>query len=111
MVTQNLDNNFKFKVIILLFLETLRIRSPLAHIIRQCTEPVEVEFPKGKLVKFEVGDMLYIPAQSLFMDSEYYEDPLEFNPDRFSAENGGVKSYVDRGIFFPFGNGPSKELK
>ena len=55
--------------------------------------------------------MLYIPAQSLFMDSEYYEDPLEFIPDRFSAENGGVKSYVDRGIFFPFGNGPSKELK
>lgn len=77
---------------------------------RQCTEPVEIEFPKGKKVKFEVGDQIYIPAHSIFMDPEYFENPQEFNPDRFSAENGGVRSYIDRGVFFPFGQGISKNF-
>lgn len=40
------------------------------------------------------------------MDPEYYPDPKKFDPDRFSPENGGAKSFIERGVFLPFGIGP-----
>lgn len=40
------------------------------------------------------------------MDPEYYPNPTKFDPDRFSPENGGIKSFIDRGLFLPFGIGP-----
>ena len=55
---------------------------------------------------FENKSVIYIPLLSIHLDPEYYEDPLQFNPDRFSIENGGAKKYKDQGVFFPFGDGP-----
>lgn len=104
----NLKNPVKFKKIRLL--ESLRLHYVVAHFARTCVEPVEIEFPKGKRVKFDVGDTVYLPVYEIFRDPEYFEKPLEFNPDRFSEENGGVKAFMDRGTFFPFGNGPSKDF-
>ena len=43
---------------------------------------------------------------SIQRDEKYYDEPLKFNPDRFSVENGGVKAYRDQFVFFPFGDGP-----
>lgn len=39
-------------------------------------------------------------------DAEYYPNPLEFIPERFDEEHGGVKAYRDKGVFLTFGDGP-----
>lgn len=79
---------------------------PGTHLSRQCTEAVEVELPKDKKMFFEEGNIIMMPIMPIHMDPEYYSNPTKFDPDRFSPENGGVKQYIDRGVFIPFGNGP-----
>lgn len=71
-----------------------------------CIEEITLNLPKGRSVSFVPGDLIYFPIQSVFKDSEYFENPLIFDPDRFAPERGGVKEYIDRGVFFPFGMGP-----
>jgi len=63
---------------------------------RFCTDPITLHLPKEKKVHFVSGYVVYIPI----------ENPLQFNPERFSPENGGLKAFMDRCIFFPFGMGP-----
>lgn len=46
--------------------------------MRECTENVTIES-----IPFEKGDAVLIPTYSIHRDSEYYEDPDTFNPDRF----------------------------
>lgn len=71
-----------------------------------CTEDIVLDTPKDNQIQLTKGDVVYIPARSIFKDPEFFENPLKFDPDRFSAENGGVKRYIDSGVFFPFGLGP-----
>lgn len=71
-----------------------------------CNEPVEVDLPKDKKLFFERNSVILIPIISIHLDPEYYPEPKKFNPDRFAPENGGVKSFIDRGVFLPFGAGP-----
>lgn len=71
-----------------------------------CSEPVEVDLPKDKKLFFEKGLTLLFPIAAIHLDSEYYPEPKKFDPDRFSPENGGVKTYIERGVFLPFGYGP-----
>lgn len=61
---------------------------------------------KDKKVDIEVGTVVYIPIYSLHNDPEYYPNPNVFDPDRFSAANGGLKAYRDKGVFLGFGDGP-----
>lgn len=37
---------------------------------------------------------------------DFYTNPEQFIPERFDRENGGVKSFEDRGILAPFSDGP-----
>lgn len=62
--------------------------------------------PKDKKVYFEKNTILLFPVLSLHKDPEYYPNPEKFDPDRFSSENGGIKSFIERGVFLPFGLGP-----
>jgi cytochrome P450 len=71
-----------------------------------CTEDITLPLPKDKTLKMVKGDIAYIPLQSFYKDPDYFDNPLQFDPDRFSPENGGLKAYLDRGVFFPFGQGP-----
>lgn len=71
-----------------------------------CNESVEVDLPKDKKLLFEEGSVAIFPIAAIHMDPEYYPNPTQFSPDRFSPENGGIKAYIDRGVFLPFGNGP-----
>ncbi|KAG5669104.1 hypothetical protein PVAND_017001 [Polypedilum vanderplanki] len=102
----NYDNVQELEYLDQILYESLRMHNPALYLARMCTEDIELELPKDKKVKMVKGDLAYIPVQSIFMDSDYFENPTQFNPDRFSAENGGVKAYMDRGVFFPFGAGP-----
>ena len=87
-------------------IESLRLHPPGYYLHKQCNEAVEIDLPKDKKMFFDNKSVIYIPLMSIHQDPEYYEDPLQFNPDRFSAENGGAKKYKDQGVFFPFGDGP-----
>jgi cytochrome P450 family 28 len=76
------------------------------YLSRYCNESIEVELPKDKKLFIEQGTILLFPIHSFLKDSEYFPDPEKFDPDRFSPENGGVKAFIDRGVFMPFGTGP-----
>lgn len=43
---------------------------------------------------------------TLKLFSEYYPNPHTFNPERFNEEHGGIKSFRDRCVLLPFGEGP-----
>lgn len=71
-----------------------------------CTEPITFTDYDDKKVAIDRGTIVTMPIYSIHMDSQYYPDPEKFDPERFSAENGGMKTYKDRGLFLAFGDGP-----
>lgn len=86
--------------------ESLRMHPPAATLSRRCTEKIELNGPKDKKIFIEPGTILNIPIYSVHRDAEYYENPDEFNPERFDPENGGIKVFRDKGVLMPFGDGP-----
>ncbi|XP_057619734.1 cytochrome P450 3A11-like [Chionomys nivalis] len=78
--------------------ETLRLYSISDRLQRVCKEDVEMNgvfIPKGTVV--------IIPIFSLHRDPQYWPEPEEFRPERFSKENKGrINPYV----YMPFGYGP-----
>lgn len=86
--------------------ETLRLHSPGSHLTRYCNESVEIDLPKDKKLLVDSGTVIIFPIVSIQMDPEFYPNPTKFDPDRFAPENGGVKSFIERGVYLPFGNGP-----
>lgn len=86
--------------------ETLRLYPGVAQLGKICT--IETEFTgfKGYPLKIEKGMTLLIPVYSIHRNPEYFENPEEFIPARFSPENGGVKKYEDSCTYLAFGAGP-----
>nr|XP_014102334.2 probable cytochrome P450 309a1 [Bactrocera oleae] len=84
--------------------ETLRMISPITFKPRLCTESTEFVLDDGRRIPIEVGQVVTIPIFSYLHDAEYFEDPLEFKPDRF--ENVDISELTKRGIFLPFSDGP-----
>lgn len=62
--------------------------------------------PKDKKLLIKKGEILLFPVAAIQLDPEHFPNPYKFDPERFSPENGGVKEFIDRGVFLPFGNGP-----
>ncbi|XP_070617433.1 cytochrome P450 3A29-like isoform X9 [Erythrolamprus reginae] len=78
--------------------ETLRLYPTAARLDRVCKKTVElhgVTIPKGTVV--------IIPAYVLHRIPEYWSEPEEYKPERFSKEN---KESRDQYVFLPFGVGP-----
>ncbi|KFO91421.1 Cytochrome P450 3A29, partial [Buceros rhinoceros silvestris] len=78
--------------------ESLRLFPAGGRIQRVCKKTVEINgvtIPKDMVVM--------IPAYVLHRDPEYWPEPEEFRPERFSKEN---KESVDPYTFLPFGAGP-----
>ncbi|KAJ6659793.1 hypothetical protein lerEdw1_018509 [Lerista edwardsae] len=78
--------------------ETLRLYPPGVGLERACKQTVQmngVTFPKGSVV--------VIPTTLLHRIPEYWPEPDEFRPERFSKEN---KESRDPYVFLPFGAGP-----
>lgn len=71
-----------------------------------CTDDITLtDYNDHKLI-VEKGMTVHIPTYSIHNDEEHYKNPQTFDPDRFSAENGGLKRYKDKGVFLSFGDGP-----
>ncbi|XP_067317878.1 cytochrome P450 3A9-like [Anolis sagrei] len=78
--------------------ETQRLYPLGGRIERVCKKDVEINgvtIPKGVVVM--------IPPYNLHRDPEYWPEPEEFRPERFSKEN---KESVDPYTYLPFGAGP-----
>jgi cytochrome P450 len=78
--------------------EALRLGGPTPAIMRIAREDMEID---GHRV--HRGALLMVGVYALHRDPSLWDDPLEFNPDRFSAERSRGR---DRWQFLPFGAGP-----
>merc|ERR1719507_428710 len=67
---------------------------------RYCTRTYKIPDSDFTIQK---GMKVLIPISGLHFDPEYWPNPEEFDPDRFSVEN---KSNIVTGAFQPFGFGP-----
>lgn len=90
--------------------ESLRLWPPASFISKKCTEPIELDLTETRKVAIEKDVCAIINIWSMHRDPEYFNDPLTFNPDRFSPENGGTSPYREKGCFIPFGDGPRQCL-
>lgn len=75
--------------------ETLRLYPAAALFARDATEDIKI---KG--IDFALGDTLFFPVYSLHRNSELWEAPDEYRPERFLGQR------PPRGQFVPFGDGP-----
>ncbi|XP_036028208.1 cytochrome P450 3A19-like [Onychomys torridus] len=94
----NYDKLMEMEYLDMVLSETLRLYTITNRISRACKQDVEIDgvfIPKGSLVM--------VPVYVLHHDPEYWPEPEEFHPERFSKENkGSINPYV----YLPFGNGP-----
>lgn len=88
------------------FQETIRITPAVGMMFRRCTETTEFTDYKDKKLIIDKGIVVAIPVYSIHTDPLYYPNPDVFDPERFSAANGGIKSYKDKGVFLAWGEGP-----
>lgn len=90
--------------------ESLRIFPPLLYSTKLCTADCQLMNKNDQPVVVTTGCGVVIPTFAIHHDGDYFPDPEEFKPERFSEQNGGVKKFSDQGVFLPFGLGPRKCL-
>lgn len=73
---------------------------PLPFLNRICVN--DYRLPNSDIV-IENGTKIIFPIQGLHYDPEYFPEPYQFHPERFSAEN---KAQIPPYTFMPFGDGP-----
>ena len=78
--------------------EALRLCPPAAAIGRMATRDIEVDG-----YRVEAGTMLAVGTYALHRDPALWDNPLAFDPDRFSPEKSKGRN---RWQFMPFGAGP-----
>lgn len=98
----NFETFSKLKYVEACIDETLRKYSSVSSLIRESANDYKI--PDSNLV-IPKGASIHIPIFALHRDPSIYDNPLEFNPDRFldsPTGNGKVN-----GLFYlPFGDGP-----
>ncbi|CAO2630604.1 Cytochrome P450 3A11 [Lemmus lemmus] len=94
----NYDKVMEMEYLDMVLSETLRLYAIANRLERVCKQDVEMNgvfIPKGSVVM--------IPIFSLHRDPQYWPEPEEFRPERFSKEKKGS---IDPYVYMPFGNGP-----
>lgn len=80
--------------------ETLRKYPPVANLMRKAQNNYIIP---GTEHVIEKGTTVWIPAYAIQHDPEYYPEPEQFRPDRFSAEQVAEREDTK---WLPFGEGP-----
>nr|XP_048289414.1 cytochrome P450 3A11-like isoform X3 [Myodes glareolus]XP_048289415.1 cytochrome P450 3A11-like isoform X3 [Myodes glareolus]XP_048289417.1 cytochrome P450 3A11-like isoform X3 [Myodes glareolus]XP_048289418.1 cytochrome P450 3A11-like isoform X3 [Myodes glareolus] len=94
----NYDKVMEMEYLDIVLNETLRVYPIGIRLDRVCKQDVEIDG-----VLFRKGSVAVIPVYALHHDPQYWPEPAEFRPERFSKENkGNINPYV----YMPFGNGP-----
>jgi cytochrome P450 len=78
--------------------EALRLGGPTPATMRVALQDLEVDG-----YRVEAGSLITVGIYAMHRDPLLWEDPLLFNPDRFSPERSKRR---DRWQFLPFGGGP-----
>lgn len=92
------DALFQMEYLDMVLNESLRLFPIAGRLERLCKKDVEINgvfIPKGTVVM--------VPSFILHRDPEYWSEPEEFQPERFSKSN---KDSINPYIYVPFGNGP-----
>lgn len=74
----------------------------VAFISRSCVQDYRIP-NTDKIIK--KGTPILIPAVALHTDKRYYNEPENFNPNRFNGENPAGKDQLNQ-PYLPFGDGP-----
>ncbi|XP_059224654.1 probable cytochrome P450 6a14 [Stomoxys calcitrans] len=80
--------------------ETLRYYPVLPSLLR--TTKSDYRIPQTSLI-IEKGTTVVIPVDAIHHDPEYYEQPNEFKPERFTASENEKRHSC---AYLPFGDGP-----
>lgn len=92
------------------FTEIFRLYPAFSFLNRECTpEDGQPTYSLQPHLDLEVpaGLPIYIPTYALHRDEEFYPNPHQFDPERFSAEN---ITRIPKAAYLPFGCGPRKCL-
>ncbi|KAM7264764.1 hypothetical protein ACFE04_002447 [Oxalis oulophora] len=82
--------------------ETFRLHPAIPLLLRKAVEPCEVNG-----YKIPVGTLLFVNVWAMGRDPKIWENPMEFNPDRFlkSGDSGNVDVKGQNFQYLPFGTG------
>ncbi|XP_072930668.1 cytochrome P450 6B2-like [Epargyreus clarus] len=80
------------------FNEGMRLFPSVGFLIRESTRPYTF---KDLDFSIDKGVAVMIPTQALHKDPQYFENPDEFQPERFNPE-----MFHQNTVYFPFGAGP-----
>nr|XP_033323894.1 cytochrome P450 9e2-like [Megalopta genalis] len=85
--------------------EALRLYPAVIFLDRQCSKDFELPpaVPGGKPFTVKKGTNLWIPVHAIQTDPKYYDNPDQFDPDRFLQDG---KRILGSGTYMPFGIGP-----
>ncbi|KAM7349410.1 putative cytochrome P450 28d1 [Cochliomyia hominivorax] len=84
--------------------ETLRLFPPGSHVVKLCTEAIDLENKNGQTLHVPVGTRVILPYHAIMTDENHYRNVEDFEPERYM--NGALKMYKDQGLFYGFGDGP-----
>lgn len=80
--------------------ESMRVLCPAHSIFRRPREPVTLdgyELPEGVAI--------FLPIWLLHRDEQYYDDPMEFRPERWESD---LEQDLPKYAYIPFGAGPHR---
>lgn len=93
----------KMKYLDMVITEGLRVWPAAELTDRTCVKDYKMQNDQGTEFIIKSGENVWIPIIAYHMDSNCYENPKKFDPERFSDEN---KSNVNPSMYMPFGIGP-----